>query len=174
MQVIRLFLNILLIFNFILNIHAQNDLTVYPIYNIKDTCLNPSAWGPINLNINKPFYGGKFTLYGIGGRGACGLDIDAPAMSAAASGSLFVNAAQWVPSCLPDKRYLLEDSMCIHKCVKITYKCVGCSDYKTLTVPINNKCPECAIDHVDLSIEAFKWLEPQGGTVGVAKGYWSL
>ena len=43
-------------------------------------------------------------------------------------------------------------------------------NFNSLTVPINNKCPECAINHVDLSIDAFKWLEPQGGTVGIAKG----
>lgn len=52
-------------------------------------------------------------------------------MSAAVSGSLFNNAAQWVPSCLPDKRYLLNDPICMSKCVKITYKCVGCSTAKT-------------------------------------------
>uniref|UniRef100_A0A1I8BJ84 DPBB_1 domain-containing protein n=1 Tax=Meloidogyne hapla TaxID=6305 RepID=A0A1I8BJ84_MELHA len=171
MQVINLFLNIFFLFTSILIIKAQNSLVVKPKYTTKDTCLDPSkASGPITSNLNKPISGGIFTLYGIGGRGACGLDIDAPAMSAAASGSLFNSAAQWVPSCLSDKRYLLNDPICMNKCVKITYKCVGCSVAKTLTVPINNKCPECAINHVDLSIEAFKWLEPQGGTVGVAKG----
>nr|CAD2139566.1 unnamed protein product [Meloidogyne enterolobii]CAD2191727.1 unnamed protein product [Meloidogyne enterolobii] len=165
-----LFLNIFLFFTFILLIKAQNNLVVSPKYTTKDTCLNPSkASGPITSNLNKPINGGIFTLYGIGGRGACGLDIDAPKMSAAVSGSLFNNAAQWVPSCLPDKRYLLNDPICMSKCVKITYKCVGCSAAKTLTVPINNKCPECATNHVDLSIDAFKWLEPQGGTVGIAK-----
>jgi hypothetical protein len=37
-------------------------------------------------------------------------------------------------------------------------------------VPINNQCPECAVNHVDLSEPAFLYLEPQGGTVGIAKG----
>ncbi|KAF7633556.1 DPBB_1 domain-containing protein [Meloidogyne graminicola] len=108
-------------------------------------------------------------MYGIGGRGACGLDTDAPTKSAAASGSLFNNSAQWVPSCLKDKRSVLNDPICMSKCVKITYKCVGCSTAKTLTVPINNRCNECPINHVDLSNEAFLWLEPQGGTVGIGK-----
>jgi hypothetical protein len=42
------------------------------------------------------------------------------------------------------------------------------NSHPSLTVPINNQCPECAEDHVDLSEAAFLWLEPQGGTVGVA------
>ena len=60
-------------------------------------------------------------------------------MSAAVSGSLFNNAAQWVPSCLPDKRYLLNDPICMNKCVKITYKCVGCSAAKTFNFYQNYK-----------------------------------
>uniref|UniRef100_A0A914LXU9 Expansin n=1 Tax=Meloidogyne incognita TaxID=6306 RepID=A0A914LXU9_MELIC len=163
----HLFLTFLLIIPYI---HAQDSLEVKPVYTTEDTCLdNSKAFGPITSNLNNQINGGQFTMYGIGGRGACGLDIDTPTKSAAASGNLFNNSAQWVPSCLPDKRYILNDPICINKCVKITYKCVGCSTSRTLTVPINNKCPECAIDHVDLSNEAFIWLEPQGGTVGIAK-----
>jgi hypothetical protein len=41
--------------------------------------------------------------------------------------------------------------------------------YYSLTVPINNRCSECPPNHVDLSTEAFNYLEPQGGTVGIAK-----
>ncbi|KAL3070858.1 hypothetical protein niasHS_016764 [Heterodera schachtii] len=86
-----------------------------------------------------------------------------PTKSAAGSGTLFNSNAAWVESCLPDARYLLNDLVCINRCVKIEYK------GNTLTVPINNKCSECAKDHVDLSEEAFNWLEPGGGSVGVAK-----
>ncbi|KAL3070866.1 hypothetical protein niasHS_016772 [Heterodera schachtii] len=77
-----------------------------------------------------------------------------PTKSAAGSGTLFNSNAAWVESCLPDARYLLNDLVCINRCVKIEYK------GNTLTVPINNKCSECAKDHVDLSEEAFNWLEP--------------
>ena len=35
--------------------------------------------------------------------------------------------------------------------------------------PANNRCNECALNHVDLSTPAFLALEPAGGTVGVAK-----
>uniref|UniRef100_A0A914I2A0 CBM2 domain-containing protein n=1 Tax=Globodera rostochiensis TaxID=31243 RepID=A0A914I2A0_GLORO len=52
----------------------------------------------------------------------------------------------------------------VNICVKIDY------NGKTLTVPINNKCPECTPSHVDLSIDAFNYLEPRGGLVGKATG----
>nr|CAD2139550.1 unnamed protein product [Meloidogyne enterolobii] len=150
-------------------INDGNNKVVKAKYTEKDTCLSESkANGPIKSNLNKPI-NGKFTFYGTGGRGACGYDMDEPKFSAAASGSLFNSSGQWVESCFKDKRYVLNDPICMSKCVKITYKCVGCSAAKTLTVPINNKCPECAINHVDLSTDAFNYLEPKGGIVGVAK-----
>lgn len=84
---------------------------------------------------------------------------------------------------MSDGRYLLNDPVCINKCVKIQYNSKTCVCHLfvgnfssffflfcSLTVPINNECPECAQNHVDLSEEAFLWLEPGGGTVGVATG----
>ena len=35
--------------------------------------------------------------------------------------------------------------------------------------PVDNKCPECHENHVDLSEAAFLKLEPQGGIVGIAR-----
>jgi len=98
-------------------------------------------------------------------------------MSAAASGSLFDGSAQWIPSCLSDQRVLLNDKICINKCVKITYNgktwekkyFQKTTSILRLTVPITNKCPECPKGHVDLSQEAFLWLEPKGGVVGIAR-----
>ncbi|KAL3070392.1 hypothetical protein niasHT_032182 [Heterodera trifolii] len=143
----------------------ETTLVVSPVYTTTDTCLSESsASGPITSNLNTAITGGKFTFYGISGRGACGLDIDTPTMSAAASGSLFNSSASWVASCMSDGRYLLNDPICMNKCVKIQY------NGKSLTVPINNKCSECELNHVDLSSAAFLWLEPAGGTVGVATG----
>ncbi|KAL3111530.1 hypothetical protein niasHT_017449 [Heterodera trifolii] len=135
------------------------SLSVAPAYSTKQTCLSESsASDSISAQLNKPITGGQFTFYGVGGQGACGLDIDTPTKSAAGSGTLFNSNAAWVESCLPDARYLLNDLVCINRCVKIEYK------GNTLTVPINNKCSECAKDHVDLSEEAFNWLEPGGGS----------
>uniref|UniRef100_A0A183BXM2 DPBB_1 domain-containing protein n=1 Tax=Globodera pallida TaxID=36090 RepID=A0A183BXM2_GLOPA len=102
---------------------ADSSLVVSPAYSTKQTCLSEaSATGPISAQLKKAQKGGQFTHYGIGGRGACGLDIDT-----------------------------------------VEFK----KKLTRLTVPINNKCSECAIDHVDLSEEAFAWLEPDT-SVGVA------
>nr|CAD2154855.1 unnamed protein product [Meloidogyne enterolobii] len=143
---------------------SGDSLVVPQVITTKDTCLSLSnASGIIDSELNSPIEDGIFTFYGAGGRGACGIDSDQPKMSAAASGSLFDSSAQWIPSCLSDQRVLLNDKICINKCVKITY------NGKTLTVPITNKCPECPKNHVDLSQEAFLWLEPKGGVVGIAR-----
>ncbi|CAD5217861.1 unnamed protein product [Bursaphelenchus xylophilus] len=115
----------------------------------------------ITPQLNKPISGGEFTFYGASGRGACGLDVQN--LSAAVSGSLFDSNGQWVPSNLPDGRYILDDPVCRGICVQIEYK------GKTAVFPADNKCPECAVDHVDLSTDAFLILEPAGGTVGIAK-----
>ncbi|CAD5228528.1 unnamed protein product [Bursaphelenchus okinawaensis] len=111
--------------------------------------------------LNQPITGGEFTFYGAAGRGACGLDVSS--CSAALSGSLFTAGAAWVPSDLPDGRYILDDPICRGICVKIEYQ------GKTGVFIGDNQCPECAVDHVDLSTDAFLLLEPQGGTVGIAK-----
>ena len=37
-------------------------------------CLKQNATGPITSKLNQPIQGGKFTFYGAGGTGACGLD----------------------------------------------------------------------------------------------------
>nr|CAD89105.1 EXP1 protein [Globodera rostochiensis] len=118
-------------------------------------CLsNTKMDGPINKNLNKPFKNSVFTFYGAGGRGACGLDAGVPKMSAAGSGNLFKPDGQWVDACRKDKRTLLDDPICKNICVKIDY----------------NGKTECTPSHVDLSIDAFNYLEPRGGLVGKATG----
>nr|ADJ57307.1 expansin-like protein [Ditylenchus africanus] len=118
--------------------------------------------GLIEAQLNKPVPNSEFTFYGAGGKGACGLDVSS--CSAAASGSLFDPNAQWVPSNYPDGRYILNDRICNGICIKVDYK------GKSAVFPIDNKCPECEVNHVDLSESAFLVLEPLGGTVGVATG----
>ncbi|KAH7707993.1 expansin-like protein [Aphelenchoides avenae] len=118
--------------------------------------------GNIKSQLKKPLKNSQFTFYGAAGRGACGLDVKR--CSVAASGQLFDSSAQWVPSTLPDKRYILNDPICKGICVKIQY------NGKTAVFPVDNKCPECAPTHADLSEPAFLKLEPKGGVVGIAKG----
>ncbi|KAL3099985.1 hypothetical protein niasHS_001911 [Heterodera schachtii] len=119
--------------------------------------------GPIDAYLGKPVKNSIFTFYGAGGRGACGLDAGVPKMSAAGSGQLFKSDGQWKDACRADKQYMLDDPICKNICIKVDY------NGKSLTVPINNKCPECPPNHVDLSIDAFNYLEPRGGLVGIAK-----
>nr|QIO03922.1 expansin [Pratylenchus penetrans] len=151
---------------------GQKVVTTDPANAKINSCLakNASQSSTLASNLNKPISGGQFTFYGNpSGAGACGQDTGKPAgFSAAASGKLFVDSQKWVAPC-SGTQWVLSDQVCINKCVKITYKCVKCTASKTLTVPINNKCPECAVNHVDLSTDAFNYLEPQGGTVGIAK-----
>nr|QIO03923.1 expansin [Pratylenchus penetrans] len=147
---------------------ATKTVTTDPSNAAINGCKKSSATGPVTSVLNKPYSNGIFTFYGAGGTGACGLDSSKPEFSAAASGQLFDSNQNWVAPCT-GTQYILNDAICVNKCIKITYTCVGCSSAKTLIVPINNKCPECAPDHVDLSIPAFMHLEPQGGTVGIAR-----
>uniref|UniRef100_A0A915DHV6 RlpA-like protein double-psi beta-barrel domain-containing protein n=1 Tax=Ditylenchus dipsaci TaxID=166011 RepID=A0A915DHV6_9BILA len=63
----------------------------------------------------------------------------------------------------PTKRYVLDDPICRGICAKIEYK------GKSIIVPINNKCPECSIKHIDLSQGAFAYLEPKLGEVGIGR-----
>uniref|UniRef100_A0A183BQP8 CBM49 domain-containing protein n=1 Tax=Globodera pallida TaxID=36090 RepID=A0A183BQP8_GLOPA len=101
---------------------SSTTLVVSPVYTTADTCLSESeASGPITSHLNIAITGGKFTFYGIGGRGACGLETDTPLKSAAASGTLFNSSATWVASCMADGRYMLNDPICMNKCVKIEY-----------------------------------------------------
>uniref|UniRef100_A0A915D2S8 RlpA-like protein double-psi beta-barrel domain-containing protein n=1 Tax=Ditylenchus dipsaci TaxID=166011 RepID=A0A915D2S8_9BILA len=115
--------------------------------------------------LNVPQTNSNFTFYGGAGRGACGLDYDATinAISAAGSGQLFVPNEKWVPSTLPDGRYVLDDPICRGICAKVEY------NGKSIIVPINNKCPECSVKHIDLSQGAFAYLEPKLGEVGIGR-----
>nr|BAG16534.1 expansin-like protein [Bursaphelenchus mucronatus] len=114
----------------------------------------------ITPQLNKPISGGEFTFTGATGRGACGLDIGN--LSAGVSSSLFDSSSQWVPSDLPDGRYVLDDPVCKGICVQIEYK------GSTAVFPVDNECAACDIDHVNLSTEAFLILEPAGGKNGLA------
>ncbi|KAI1711374.1 papain inhibitor [Ditylenchus destructor] len=122
----------------------------------------PTESGKIEEELDKPINDSIFTLYGVSGRGACGLDVTN--CSAAASGDLFDPNAQWVPSDLPDGRYVLDDPVCRGICVQVEY------NGKSAVFPIDNKCSECPVNHVDLSESAFLVLEPKGGEVGRATG----
>lgn len=108
---------------------GQMVVTTDPSNAKINSCLK-NATGPITAKLNQPINGGKFTFYGGSGTGACGQDAGKPKFSAAASGQLFNSNQKWVPPC-SGSQYVLFDAVCINKCVKITYKCVGCSAAKT-------------------------------------------
>nr|CAD2187774.1 unnamed protein product [Meloidogyne enterolobii] len=147
-------------------IPGGKTLTVDPDRAVaKNMCLSEEkASGVVDSYLDTP-RDGIFTFYGVGGEGACGIDTASasiPGISAAASYVLFDSNAKWIPSCFEDKHVVRNDKICINKCAKIEYK------GKTLTVPINNECPGCPVNHVDLSRKAFDWLEPLDGVVGRA------
>ena len=108
---------------------GQKVVTTDPSNAKLNGCLK-NATGPITSQLNKPISNGIFTFYGASGTAACGQDAGKPEFSAAASGQLFNPSAQWVKPCT-GSQYVLNDAICINKCVKITYKCVGCSAAKT-------------------------------------------
>nr|CAC84564.1 EXPB2 protein [Globodera rostochiensis] len=137
-------------------------LLVHPNESCMGCLSSTTTDGPINQNLNKPFTNGVFTFNEATGRSACGLDAGKPKMSASVSGKLFKSDGQWKNACRIDQQYMLDDPICKNICVKIDYK------GKSLTVPINNKCPECPPNNVDLSIDAFTYLESRA--VGKATG----
>ncbi|CAD5217856.1 unnamed protein product [Bursaphelenchus xylophilus] len=112
---------------------------------------------PILPLLNHPISGGKFTFYHAQGKGACGLDCGR--CSAAISARLFDPAAKWGPS---GGKYILKDAVCLGMCVRIQYK------GRSASFPIDDKCPECPPNHVDLSEHAFLALEPNAA-VGVGR-----
>ena len=54
---------------------SDNTLIIDPDITAKNMCLSlENATGVIDSHLNTPIKNGEFTFYGIGGRGACGLD----------------------------------------------------------------------------------------------------
>jgi expansin (peptidoglycan-binding protein) len=93
---------------------------------------------PIGQTIN-----GNMTYYNDAGYGACGTYINA------ASEDLVAVSSQWWTTANPNN-----DPLCQGVSVKVTY------NGKTITVPVKDKCPSCAKEHIDLSQAAFQKLAP--------------
>uniref|UniRef100_A0A915E7H8 Carbohydrate binding domain-containing protein n=1 Tax=Ditylenchus dipsaci TaxID=166011 RepID=A0A915E7H8_9BILA len=142
----------------------MGTFTVLAVFAIAVCCM-VTGQSTLDTVLNVPQTDSNFTFYGGTGRGACGLDYDATidGFSAAGSGQLFSPNAQWVPSDLPDGRYVLDDPICKGICATVEY------NGKSITVPINNQCPECSVRHIDLSQGAFAHLEPKLGEVGIGR-----
>ncbi|KAI1699145.1 papain inhibitor [Ditylenchus destructor] len=138
--------------------HVDLSTTAFLVLEPQDVSF---AAAPIEAQLDKPIKDSIFTFYGASGRGACGIDVQP--CSAAASGDLFDPSAKFVESDMADKRYISNDPICKGICIKVEYQ------GKSAIFPVDNKCPECKPNHVDLSEKAFLVLEPQGGTVGIAK-----
>jgi hypothetical protein len=60
----------------VLQCSGQSSLVVVtdPSNAAINSCLKKTATGPITSKLNKPITNGKFTFYGGGGTGACGID----------------------------------------------------------------------------------------------------
>lgn len=92
---------------------------------------------------------GEMTWYNDSGYGACGTYIDAATQDLVA-----VPAAWWTA---PNPN---DDQLCQGVSVQVGY------NGKTITVPVADKCPTCASDHIDLSAPAFAQLaDPNLGVV---------
>ncbi|MFE0177541.1 cysteine/serine endopeptidase inhibitor [Streptomyces sp. NPDC059002] len=94
---------------------------------------------------------GKMTYYNDKGYGACGTPIDASAQD------LVAVPASWWTTPNPNN-----DPLCQGISVEVSYH------GKTIRVPVKDKCPSCAANHIDLSQTAFQKLAPLD--VGVVDG----
>jgi expansin (peptidoglycan-binding protein) len=88
---------------------------------------------------------GNATYYNDAGYGACGTQIDASSQLLVA-----VPAAYWTTANPND------DPLCQGVSVQVTY------NGTTITVPVEDKCPTCDADHIDLSQPAFSELADTG------------
>ncbi|CAD5212442.1 unnamed protein product [Bursaphelenchus okinawaensis] len=116
----------------------------------------------ISSQLNQPISNGVLTVSGATGEGACGLDI--ASCSAGAPSSLFTPGASWVASDLPDGRYILDDPVCQGVCVQVEYEGV------TGVFPVDNQCGGCADDQINLSTDAFAYIQPADDTSGLING----
>lgn len=83
------------------------------------------------------------TFYNDRGFGACGTPIDA------SSQFLVAVSFQWWTTANPNN-----DPLCRGVSVQVTF------NGNTITVPVEDKCPTCTADHIDLSQPAFAALAP--------------
>lgn len=84
---------------------------------------------------------GRMTWYDDAGYGACGTQINA------ATEDLVAVSYAWWTSANPN-----QDDLCKGISVEVTY------NGRTITVPVRDKCPACAAEHIDLSKSAFQKL----------------
>jgi Ricin-type beta-trefoil lectin domain/Lytic transglycolase len=94
---------------------------------------------------------GSMTYYDNAGLDACGASIDASAQY------LVAVSHRWWTAANPN-----DDPICRGISVRVTY------NGNSITVPVEDKCPSCDADHIDLSQPAFAKLAPLG--VGIVDG----
>ncbi|KAK0420930.1 hypothetical protein QR680_014974 [Steinernema hermaphroditum] len=94
------------------------------------------------VTFGKPIKG-HFTWFSEIGRGACGSKINANEEKFVAAPGYYWKSGNFS-----------HDPICHHVCVEIRYK------GHTLSVPVKDQCATCHKNHFDLSIPAFKSLEP--------------
>jgi Lytic transglycolase len=94
------------------------------------------------ISISQPMTGSA-TYYNDIGYGACGTPVDASVQD------LVAVSYQWWTAPNPN-----DDPLCRGISVQLTY------NGNTITVPVEDKCPSCAADHIDLSQQVFQELAP--------------
>jgi hypothetical protein len=109
-----------------------------------------AAQGTSGVPIGQPITG-SITYYNNAGLDACGASIDA------SSQLLVAVSHQWWTTANPN-----DDPICHGISVQVTYH------GNTITVPVEDKCPSCDADHIDLSQPAFAKLAPL--SVGIVHG----
>ncbi|TKR71837.1 hypothetical protein L596_019372 [Steinernema carpocapsae] len=103
------------------------------------------------IELGKEFKG-HFTYYEDGGYGACGSKINAKKEKLVAiSSQYFTNKNR------------SKDPACDNVCLEVRYK------DKKIKVPVKDECPPCAKNHMDLSLAAYKALEPNTDIGDVTK-----
>lgn len=102
---------------------------------------------------------GTATYYNDAGYGACGTQINA------ATEMLVAVSYQWFTTANPNA-----DPLCSGVSVQVTY------NGKTITVPVEDKCPSCDASHIDLSQAAFGQFASTdpGTTPGVLNVNWQF
>ncbi|KAF7633535.1 putative pathogenicity factor [Meloidogyne graminicola] len=153
------FISILLILNLINSFNCQK--VVPPRFKTSETCVTEDkSVGVIDQYLNKPFVG-KFVFHPFAKDatdhgGPCGTGTIYPYHTCVPA-QYFVpdpNHKTWKASCLPGKRFMRFDKVCINKCVLIE------ANGKTLQMPIMDVNSDLKMHELDVTEAAYTYFQP--------------